>query len=104
MERIKLTKTEKQVLRLVKKGESCPDTYPAHVYVGCILSLDRKGLVNGFYTEGGKVIDARLTNFGKSYIFSNPKLRNPLPWGAIWAAIAAFSGIAGLFVGCTLLK
>ena len=104
MERIKLTKEEKQVFRLAASGAKCPDTYPAHVYAGCVLSLERKGLVKGFYAEGDKVIDARLTNFGKSYLFANPNLRNPLPWGAIWAAIAAFSGVAGLFVGCTLLK
>lgn len=97
-------KEEKQVFRLAASGAKCPDTYPAHVYAGCVLSLERKGLVKGFYAEGDKVFDARLTNFGKSYLFANPNLRNPLPWGAIWAAIAAFSGVAGLFVGCTLLK
>ncbi|MDE5703824.1 MAG: hypothetical protein K2H70_03255 [Bacteroidales bacterium] len=98
MERIKLTKDEKRVLRLVENETDCPETYPAHVYVGCILSLERKGLIKGAYTEGGMVMDARLTNFGKGYVFANPKLRNPLPWGAIWAAIAACSGIAGLFI------
>lgn len=104
MERIYLTKNEKRVIRLVANKQERPETYPEHIYIGSILSLERKGFITGAYSEGGKVIDVRMSPFGRAYLFDNPNLRNPLPWGAVWAAVAAFAAVAGLFVGCTLLK
>ena len=82
MERIRLTKREKRVLRtLSQQGFDALSEFDA----AAIRSLDRQGLVRGAYVEGGNVEDARLTNYGKEYIADNPKLRNPVNWMAITA-------------------
>lgn len=108
MERIKLTKAEKQVFRLVVNKQACPETYPKHVYTGCILSLERKGLVKGVYAEGGKAVDARLTEEGACYFSTNPSLRNPQDWkwvvGTAIAATALVVSVLALCIACTLLK
>ena len=102
MERIKLTKREKRVLRtLSRQGFDALSEFDATA----VRSLDAQGLVRGAYLEGGGVEGARLTNMGKEYLADNPKLRNPVNWGKV-AAIAAIVSIVvtiTLFViGCTL--
>jgi len=80
MERIRLSKNEKEVLRLVSLGDICPDTYPKHTFALCVRSLERKGLVKGAFIEGGDVEGARLTRNGRDYLIENPGLRNPIDW------------------------
>ncbi len=99
MEEIRLSKNEKKVLRLIVSGNDCPDTFPMHIFVGCIRSLERKGLVKGAYTEGGGVEAARLTSEGRCLLAENPKLSNRINWKSIidttlWA-IGAIGGLAG---------
>lgn len=46
MEQIRLTKEEKQAFRIVSEfGGECPVTYPKHVFVASVRSIERKGLV-----------------------------------------------------------
>lgn len=80
MEKIRLSKNEKKVLRLVASGSRCPATFPAHIYCDCVRSLECKGLVKGAYVEGGAVEAAWLTLDGDCYLIENPKLRNPIEW------------------------
>ena len=101
MEGIKLSKDEKKVLLLVASGGDCPDSFPAHVFAGCVRSLERKGLVKGAYIEGDGVEAARLTSYGRSFLAENPKLKNPLDckWiitTAIW--ITALTAIVMLII------
>lgn len=89
MEGIKLSKNEKKVLLLVASGGDCPDSFPAHVFAGCVRTLERKGLVKGAYIEGGGVETVKLTYLGKDCLIENPRLHNPLDWKwiittAIW--------------------
>lgn len=82
MERIRLTKREKRVLRtLSQQGFDAMSKFD----IAAVRSLDNQGLVRGAYVEGGGVEDARLTNYGKAYIADNPKLRNPVNWKDITA-------------------
>lgn len=104
MERIKLTKREKRVLRtLSRQGFYALSEFDATA----VRSLDNHGLVQGAYIEGGGVEDARLTNYGKEYIADNPRLRNPIDWGKV-AAIATIVGIIVTIVlfiiGCALIR
>ncbi len=106
MERISLTKDEKRVLRLVAQdGDYLPALCPESVYIGCVRSLERKGLVKGAYVEGGGVEAVRLTDEGRLLLASNPKLANPINWRwtttTIIAVIGALSAIAALFVACS---
>lgn len=95
MERIRLTKREKRVLRtLSQQGFDALSEFDA----AAIRSLDNQGLVRGAYVEGGGVEDARLTNYGKEYIANNPRLRNPVNLVAITTV-----ALTGLFLCIILL-
>lgn len=103
MERIRLTKREKRVLRtLSRQGFDALSEFDA----AAIRSLDNLGLVQDAYIEGGSVEDARLTNYGKEYIADNPRLRNPVDWkwiiSTFLAALAATAGILALIIACSL--
>lgn len=108
MERIKLTKDEKTVLRFLYNRCGCPDIYPRHIFVSCVESLERHGLAKGAWTEGYDLDDARITRQGKVYLAHNPTLRNPVDWKWIvttaLAALAAVAGVAALFVSYSLLN
>lgn len=93
MERIKLSGSEKAVLRMVAGGQGvCPSEYPSHTFNAAVHALDRKGLVRGAYVEGGGVEDARLTQYGRLYTAENPNLRNPVNW-SMWATVIAAAGV-----------
>ena len=102
MERIRLSKEEKQVLRLLSNGMGCPDTYPFHIFAACVDSLERKGLAKGAWAEGHKLVNACITGRGKAYLLANPSLRNPVDWK--WVITTAIVAVAVLFVACTLLN
>ena len=91
MERIKLTKEEKQVLRLVEHYEQCPSTYPPKMFQACVYTLEQKGLVNAIWSTGHELAGAKLTYLGKAYMTVNPKLRNPIDLERITLAIASVS-------------
>lgn len=104
MDRIKLTRTEKAVLRMVDSGQgACPATYPRHAFNLAVASLERKGLLRGAYKEGGDVVDSRISSLGRQYLSENPNLRNPLDWGKVGTAAAIVSAVIGLvalFIAC----
>lgn len=104
MERIKLSRSEKSVLRMVSVGQGvCPAEFPLHTFNSAVRSLDRKGLVRSAYEEGGNVVDTSITQQGRQYIAENPSLRNPINWGMLATLIAAVSAIASivtLLVAC----
>ena len=102
MERIRLSKQEKQVLRLLRSGAGCPGTYPFHVFAACVYSLERKGLAKGAWAEGHKLAEACITSRGKAYLLAYPSLRNPVDWK--WGITTAIVAVAVLFVACTLLN
>ena len=80
MGKIRLTREEKRVLRLVYYNHDKPNELSDHDYSSYIRSLERKGLVLGKYSVKSIVVDVRISDFGNDYIFYNPKLRNPIDW------------------------
>ncbi len=101
MERIKLTKSEKETLRIVMLSDgTCPSTYPVHTFSSSIRSLQRKGLVDATFINTGEVWFAQLTDEGKQYISQNPSLRNPINWGIVIGVISTIISIIALFVSC----
>lgn len=106
MERIRLTKDEKTVLRLLFNGCGCPDTYPRHKFVSCVDSLERLGLAKGAWTEGHNLENACITPYGKAYMAFNPNLCNPIDWKWVIAtSVAVASAVfaaAALFVACSV--
>ena len=104
MKRIRLSKHEKEVLRLLHSECRCPDTYPLHVFASCADSLERAGLVKCAWNEGHKLEDAHITAFGKEYISLNPSLRNPINWNLIIAVASLAASIVALLVACNMIK
>lgn len=80
MEKIKLTRDEKQVFRLVMSDGDCPDSFPSDIFAYNVRLLEGKGLVRATYSEKDTVVAAKLTHNGVVYIAKNPKLRNPIDW------------------------
>lgn len=104
MERIRLTKSEKEAMRIVEKfGGRRPATYPAHVFNSAIMSLIRKGLVHAKFLTTGDACKARLSEEGKAYLSVNPDMKNPIDWkmiGAITGILSLIVSIIALFVSC----
>lgn len=101
MERIKLTREEKQAFRIVAEfGGKSPETYPLHVFTASIRSIERKGLVKANYVVGGHVWNAKLTEEGKHYFDVNPNLHNPINWNLILAIVGVLISIITLLVVC----
>ena len=104
MERITLSRNEKEVLRMIAGGQGiCPAEYPLHTFNAAVRSLAGKGLVQGAYEEGSNVADAMLTQVGRQYLAENPNLRNPINWGRLATLIAAVSvgvSVVAMLIAC----
>ena len=104
MERIKLSKREKQVLRTLSRQNF--DAL-SEFDTAAIRSLASHGLVQGAFVEGGGVEDAKLTTMGKEYMRDNPRLRNPVNWGKVAAITAILSIVVTIvlfIIGCVLMR
>lgn len=105
--RIRLSRKEKQVLRIIASVGYCPGVYPLHTFNACVVSLEYHGLVQSAKEEGGGVADVRLTTFCKEYMAVNPRLCNPFRWdiaGAVAGLLAAIASIVALFVACSIIS
>lgn len=73
MKRVKLSKAEKTVFRMIASGQGfCPATFPADVFNYCVRSLESLRFVKGYYIEGGSVEAAKLTPLGRQYLAEQP--------------------------------
>lgn len=92
MERIKLSKNEKRILRELNRGASIKDIREImhrDIVSGNCYLLETKGLVRCGYIEGGDVEAVALTRFGKDYATLNPTLRNPIKIDWLYVATIA---------------
>ncbi len=101
MERIHLTRREKETLRLIASGCVCPPSYPLHLFVASVRTLELKGVVKGAWQDGGKLEDARLTAYGREYLALNPLLRNPIDWKWIITTAIALAAALAAFFACS---
>lgn len=107
MDRIRLSRQEKKILRELKRGRSSvPDGMDNYTFFDAVVSLRDKRLVKGVTEYETDVHQLSLTAKGYAYLRDNPRLFNPINWTmiAIGAVVAAIAGIAGLFISCSLLK
>ena len=95
MERIRLTKREKRVLKTLHRQDF---TALSEFDTASVRSLSTHGLVHAAYIEGGGIEDAKLTNMGKAYMQLNPKLRNPVNWPAVLSIAALTFAVAVLIL------
>lgn len=107
MERVRLTKEEKRVLRWLQRNNGGKlKQIEKLAFAPAVRSLEQKGLVRGFWSEEVGLVDAALTESGETYIFFNPRLQNPINWNkvtAIAACISAFAAVLGLLVACSVI-
>lgn len=97
MERIRLTRNEKVVLRLTAMGKQCPAEYAVTKYNAAVRLLEGKALVKAVWAEESEnPLLVRITENGLAYITENPTLRNPINW----AAISAIGTAIALVVAC----
>lgn len=105
MERIKLSKNEKRLLRNIGAGlDYWPDNISDQQISHSLASLENKGLILVAWSSGMYPVASELTDFGRVYLDSNPYLFNPVDWvkiGALAAIISALAMIAGLFIACS---
>ncbi len=95
MERAKLSKNEKKMMRCIASGGRCAGSFPAEVYSRCARSLERKGLVKGGYIEGGEADSTRLAPDGRDNLAGNSNLTNPI--NRVMIIIIAIAAVA---LGC----
>lgn len=101
MERIRLSKNEKNVMRFLKHLGHCPSTFPVHQFSQGVEGLERKGFAKASWASGHELFAAELTSTGEAYYASNPNLRNPIDWKwVIGIAIPTLISLLALFVSC----
>lgn len=103
MERVRLTKEEKAVLRMLQNTDTCPTTYPRSKFNGAVRSLQRKGLARGFNSEEVGLAYSVLTDEGKLYLATNPRLTNPINWNLVTVIAACISVLASAMLVVRLL-
>jgi len=104
MERIKLSKAEKKILRKLKRGSSeIPDGMDNYTFYDSVVSLREHGLAKAVTEFETDVHGLKLTAKGYAYLRSNPRLINPVNWtklAAIGAIVAAIASVIALFIAC----
>lgn len=86
MERMRLTKIERLVLQELADGSDCSNVW-RNAYAATRLRrdepvkyafhhLEEAGFIKAVFVEGGKPIDARITDKGVAYIEEYPLLEN----------------------------
>ena len=102
MERIRLTGDEKKVMLMLHHNKNGGFTQIEQLaFAHTVRSLEQKGLVRGFWSEESGLVHAVLTGVGETYIYFNPRLKNPVDWkwiiSLVVASIAAISSVLVLF-------
>lgn len=109
MKRIRLTKEEKEALRILHEGKINMTTDPQRI--GSLSygfeALERLGLARCAWSEGHAIEDVAITSKGRRYVDHNPKLHNPIDWekvAAIAAIISVIVAVIALFIACSAIK
>lgn len=102
MDKIQLSKREKEVFRMLSNGQdTCPPSYPLHEFNLAVDSLCRHGFAVAQWQEGHVVMAARLTPLGHQYLAEHPRLDNPINWTIVGIVIGAITAI-GTILGTIL--
>ena len=105
MERIRLNREEKAVLRnIALQYPHKPTKLSEERFVEAVVTLTEKHLIASVLNYD-TVVDCYITTKGKAYLQSNPHLHNPLRWDIITAiatTITAIVAIVALLIACSL--
>lgn len=103
MERMRLNKEEKTLLRILQSGDKRNDLCMDNKgYYLAARSLSRKGLVDAAFNYD-EVEDIKLSYEGKAYIACNPSLSNPMNWDRVIMVATLIATILGIIVGCIVI-
>ena len=105
MERIRLSKSEKRLLRLFASKTNVKGVDLSAEDEMAIATLMEKGLISAI-VFAGKITSGNILPKGDAYVRQNPELKNPIPWEKIFgfaSIVAAIAATLALFVGCVRL-
>lgn len=109
MERIRLTKEEKEAFRILYDGKI--NTTTDLQRIGSLSyefeALERLGFARCAWSEGHAIEDVAITSKVHRYVDHNPKLHNPIDWekvAAIAAIISVIVAVIALFIVCSAIK
>lgn len=108
MERIKLSKNEKRLLRNVGADlDYWPEGLSDQEITHSLSSLENKKLVRVAWSSGMTPVASELTDYGRAYLDNNPHLFNPVSWKWIIATFISFAtlvvAIIALCIACVKL-
>lgn len=103
MERISFNKTEKAVYREIADHPIKNNTEKSTEYIEALYSLKRMNFAEVSTLKGKIVMEAYLTEEGRSYINAHPKLRGPILWDRIIAIGAIIVAIIVALTSCLKL-
>ena len=103
MNRISLSKFEKSVYREIAAHPIRSATEKSTEYIEALYSLKRYDFAIVTTLKGKTVMEAYLTEEGRSYINANPKLRGPVNIDRLLILATLLVAIIALFVGCVRL-
>lgn len=105
MEKIKLSKQEKIVLRTIASGEKNTPLLNDGQFFIAVVQLKAKSLVDAAINYD-KIESIRLSYYGKAYMQANPSLSNPIDWWRVCQTaatiITAIATTIALFIACRL--
>lgn len=108
MQRVKLTRNERMVLRLLNAGLDCPPSFPQHKYIAGCIGLEKIGFAQCMWATGHELVAADITTEGETYLALNPQLRNPINWkwliGTALAAASLAISIIAFLIACKALN
>lgn len=109
MERKRLSNEARNVMFALRTHniDTCPKTMLQSAFNNGARELQLMGLAVCHQEESGNVEVVCLTDYGKLYLESNPRLRNPIDWKwiitTIIATITAIGTTLMLFIACNAL-
>lgn len=105
MNKVKLSNSAKNVMRILYSGKDRPSTFPEYEFAAGAEELEEHGFAVCAWGEGHQLEDAILTSKGETYIIFNPSLRNPIDWKYVFQIslllISTVASIIALFVACS---
>ena len=109
MQRIQLTRNEKQLLRNINANlDYWPEGMSDQLISHSLASLESKGMVVVAWTSGMMPVATELTDYGKAYFDCNPHLHNPIDWKWIITTIIAIGtlivAVIALLTACKAIQ
>lgn len=107
MDMVYLSKSEKEVLRIILFHPEQMEVLYDPFFEPDIVDLETKGFIRCGWASGHELYSVEIAQKGRTYITINPKLKNPVDWEWILqfsvTCILTIATIIGLFIACSII-